>query len=267
MQEMRVRAIQLWYKPYQDGADTIVQLIRSSPFDAVRALKEIEMDKTLVQAEIAGKAQATDMMLEIVVIPVSDVDRAKRFYRDLGWRLDADFAAGDDWRVIQFTPPGSACSVIFGKNVTAAKPGSSQSLYLIVSDVVAARQDLINRGIEVGEVFHGDGDDHVGVDEPYISGRKRVGGPDPKHGSYQSFASFKDPDGNGWFFQEITNRLPGRVEGDTRFGSARDLAAAILRAAAAHGEHETRSGGHDEAWADWYAEYMVREQKGETFPA
>jgi catechol 2,3-dioxygenase-like lactoylglutathione lyase family enzyme len=132
------------------------------------------------------------MKFEIVVIPVSDVDRAKRFYGGLGWRLDADFAAGDDFRVIQFTPPGSPCSVIFGKNVTAAAPGSAQGLYLIVSDIKAARDELLGRGVEVSEVFHGAGDVYVGTDEPYLFGRLRVGGPDPEHRSYRSFASFKD---------------------------------------------------------------------------
>ncbi len=225
------------------------------------------MDKTLVRGETAAMTAAVDMKLEVVVIPVSDADRAKRFYGDLGWRLDADFASGDGWRVIQFTPPGSSCSVIFGDNVTAAAPGSAQGLYLIVADIAAARQDLIARGIDVSAVFHAADDSHAGADERYISGSNRVDGPNPQRGSYQSFASFKDPDGNGWFFQEITNRLPGRVEGDTCFGSARDLAAAIRRAAVAHGEHEKHSGGHDEAWAEWYAEYIIREQKGATLPA
>jgi catechol 2,3-dioxygenase-like lactoylglutathione lyase family enzyme len=208
-------------------------------------------------------SQAVDMKLEIVVIPVSDVDRAKAFYANLGWRLDADFASGDGWRVIQFTPPGSRASVIFGKNVTAAMPGSAQGLYLIVSDIEAARSDLVGRGVEVREVFHGAGDVHAGKDEPFLFGRLRRPGADPGHGSYQSFASFKDPDGNGWLFQEITARLPGRVEGETAFSSSTDLAGALRRAAAAHGEHEKRSGGgHDENWPDWYADYMVREQAG-----
>lgn len=213
------------------------------------------------------KTRTVDMKLEIVVIPVSDVDRAKRFYGDLGWRLDADFAAGDDFRVIQFTPPGSGCSVIFGNNVTAAAPGSAQGLYLIVSDIEAARNELLRRGVEVGEVFHGAGDVHAGSDEPYLFGRIRVGGPDPDHGSYRSFASFKDPDGNGWLFQEITARLPGRVEGETTFSSSSELAAALLRAAMAHGEHEKRIGKHDEEWPDWYADYMVREQAGKPLPS
>ena len=204
-----------------------------------------------------------DMKLEIVVIPVSDVDRAKEFYLRIGWRLDADFAAGDDFRIMQFTPPGSGCSVIFGKNVTAAAPGSAQGLYLIVSDVEAARNDLLARGVEVSDVFHDASGVYAGTDQPYLFGRHRVSGPDPEHRSYRSFASFSDPDGNGWLFQEITTRLPGRVEGDTTFTSAADLASALRRAAIAHGEHEKRSGGqHDENWPDWYAEHIVREQAG-----
>jgi catechol 2,3-dioxygenase-like lactoylglutathione lyase family enzyme len=206
------------------------------------------------------------MKLEIVVIPVSDVDRAKNFYSKLGWRLDADFAAGDDFRVIQFTPPGSGCSVIFGRNVTSAAPGSAQGLYLIVSDIAAARDELLGRGVEIGEVFHGAANVYAGTDQPYLFGRHRVGGPDPGHSSYRSFASFSDPDGNGWLFQEITTRLPGRVDADTIFTSAPELAAALRRAAAAHGEHEKRIGKRDEDWPDWYADYMVREQSGKPPP-
>jgi catechol 2,3-dioxygenase-like lactoylglutathione lyase family enzyme len=208
-----------------------------------------------------------DMKLEIVVIPVSDVDRAKAFYAELGWREDADFASGDDFRVIQFTPPGSGCSVIFGRNVTSAAPGSAQGLYLIVPDLEAARADLTARGVKVSEAFHGAADRYTGPDEPYLFGRIRVPGPDPAHASYRSFASLSDPDGNGWLLQEITTRLPGRVEGNTSFGSSADLAAALRRAAAAHGEHEKRNGGrHDENWPEWYAEYMMREQAGHDLP-
>jgi catechol 2,3-dioxygenase-like lactoylglutathione lyase family enzyme len=207
-----------------------------------------------------------DMKLEIVVIPVSDVDRAKEFYGRLGWRLDADYDNGSDFRVIQFTPPGSGCSIIFGKNVTGAAPGSAQGLYLIVSDIAAAREELLGRGVEVSEVFHGASGVYAGSDEPYLFGRIRVSGPDPAHNSYRSFASFNDPDGNGWLFQEITTRLPGRVAGDTMYASARDLASAMRRAEAAHGEHEKRTGQYDAQWADWYAEYMVREQSGEELP-
>jgi catechol 2,3-dioxygenase-like lactoylglutathione lyase family enzyme len=214
------------------------------------------------------KTPITDMKLEVVVIPVSDVERAKQFYAKLGWRLDADFAGPDDYRVIQFTPPGSPSSVIFGKNVTAAAPGSAQGLYLIVSDIEAARNELLGRGIEVSQVFHAAGDVHTGTDEPYLFGRRRIDGRDPERGSYRSYASFSDPDGNGWLFQEVTARLPGRVADDsTTFASPADLAAAFRRAAAAHGEHEKRNGGqHDANWPDWYAEYIVKEQAGEPLP-
>jgi catechol 2,3-dioxygenase-like lactoylglutathione lyase family enzyme len=213
------------------------------------------------------KTAKVDMKLEIVVIPVSDVDRAKRFYGGLGWRLDADFAGDDDYRVIQFTPPGSGCSVIFGKNVTAATPGSAQGLYLIVSDIATARDELHSRGVEISEVFHDANGVYAGKDEPYLFGRLRVGGLDPEHRSYHSFASFKDPDGNGWLLQEITARLPGRVEEDTTFTSSAELAAALRRAAAAHGEHEKRTGGQDANWPDWYADYIVREQAGKELPS
>jgi catechol 2,3-dioxygenase-like lactoylglutathione lyase family enzyme len=208
------------------------------------------------------KAPAMDMRLEVIVIPVSDVDRAKEFYGRLGWRLDADFAAGDDHRVIQFTPPGSGSSVLFGKNVTAAAPGSAKGLYLIVSDIKAARDDLLSRGVEVSEPFHVEGDVR-GPDEPYLLGRHRAPGADPELRSYRSFASFKDPDGNGWLFQEVTTRLPGRVDTEiTAFTSSTELARALRRAAAAHGEHEKRIGHHDANWPDWYADYIVGEQVG-----
>jgi catechol 2,3-dioxygenase-like lactoylglutathione lyase family enzyme len=218
-----------------------------------------------VRSDDAGRAKV-DTKLEIVVIPVSDVDRAKEFYGSLGWRLDADYAT-DNFRVVQFTPPGSGCSVIFGKNVTAAAPGSAQGLYLIVSDLAAARDELLGRGVKVSEVFHNEGV-YVGPDDPYLFGRVRVSGPDPEHRSYRSFASFSDPDGNGWLFQEITARLPGRIDSaTTTFASANDLASALRRAEAAHGEHEKRTGGQrDENWPDWYAEYMVREQSGKELP-
>ena len=214
----------------------------------------------------AGNAAAIDTKLEIVVIPVSDLDRAKEFYSKLGWRLDADFASGDEFRVMQFTPPGSACSIIFGRNVTAAAPGSARGLYLIVSDIAAACDELKRRGVDVSEIFHGESGVYVGSDEPYLFGNRRVSGPDPAHGSYRSFASFRDPDGNGWLLQEITTRLPGRVAGDTTYASAKDLAQALRRAAAAHGQHEARIGQADANWPDWYAEHMVREQSGEELP-
>ena len=208
-----------------------------------------------------------DMKFEIVVIPVSDVDRAKKFYANLGWRLDADYDDGKGFRVLQFTPPGSACSVIFGKNVTAAAPGSAQGLYLIVSDLEAARKELIARGVEVSETFHNAGV-YAGPDEPYLFGRVRVSGPDPKHASYRSFASFRDPDGNGWLFQEVTQRLAGRIDpATTTFASVNDLASAFRRAEAAHGKHEARTGGQrDVNWPDWYAAYMAAEQSGAKLP-
>jgi catechol 2,3-dioxygenase-like lactoylglutathione lyase family enzyme len=212
-----------------------------------------------------SKVETVAMKLEIVVIPVSDVDCAKRFCGGLGWRLDADYATGDDFRVIQFTPPGSGGSVTFGKNVTPAAPGSAQGLYLIVSDIKAARDELLSRGVKIGEVFHDAGGVYAGPDEPYLFGRVRVSGPDPEHRS-RSFASFRDPDGSGWLLQEITARLPGRVDADTTFASASELAATLRRAAAAHGEHEKRTGGHDANWPVWYAEYIVQEQAGGPLP-
>ncbi len=219
------------------------------------------------EASQIPQAQRVDMKLEVVVVPVSDVDRAKAFYTKLGWRLDADYASGDDYRVIQFTPPGSGTSVIFGKNVTAAAPGSAQGLYLVVSDIEAARKDLLARGVKVGDAFHGADGVYSGSDEPYLFGRIRVKGPDPERRTYRSYASFNDPDGNGWLFQEVTTRLAGRVEGDTTFSSPSDLASALRRAAAAHGEHEKRTGGDRSAsWPDWYAEYIVREQAGKELP-
>jgi catechol 2,3-dioxygenase-like lactoylglutathione lyase family enzyme len=215
----------------------------------------------------ATSVARVDMKLEVVVIPISDVDRAKEFYKRLGWRLDADYAHGDDFRVIQFTPPGSGCSVIFGKNVTAAAPGSAQGLYLIVSDIEAARRELLGRGVEISEVFHDAAGVYAGKDEPYLFGRLRVSGPDPEHRSYRSFASFRDPDGNGWLFQELTTRLPGRIDPvTTTFASANDLASALRRAEAAHGQHEKRTGQRDANWPAWYAAYMVAEQHGEELP-
>ena len=228
----------------------------------------------MITDEVRSKDETTnasvarlDAKLEVIVIPVSDVDRAKEFYARLGWRLDADYAGGDSFRVIQFTPPGSACSVIFGKNVTAAAPGAAQGLYLIVSGIEAARRELLARGVEISEVFHVAAGVFTGSDEPYLFGRRRVSGPAPDHSSYQSFASFKDPDGNGWLLQEITTRLPGRIDpAATSFGSASDLASALRRAEAAHGEHEKRTGQRDENWPDWYAAYMAAEQAGTELP-
>jgi len=230
------------------------------------------MSTTEVRSENAtsnATAAKVDMKFEIVVIPVSDVDRAKEFYGRLGWRLDADYDNGKDFRVIQFTPPGSGCSVIFGTNVTAAAPGSAQGLYLIVSDIEAARKELLGRGIQISQVFHDAGGVYAGTDEPYLFGRLRVSGPDPEHRSYRSFASFHDPDGNGWLFQEITTRLPGRIDSaTTTFASANDLASAFRRAETAHGVHEKNvlGGQRDENWPEWYAAYMVAEQAGTELP-
>ena len=197
-----------------------------------------------------------DIKLEVAVIPVAEVDRAKRFYGGLGWRLDADFAAGNEFRVVQFTPPGSPCSIHFGKGVTAAAAGSAR-FYLVVSDIEAARAELVAHGADVSEVTHRDG-----------PGKPPIKGPHPERRSYSSFASFSDPDGNNWLIQEVTARLPGRVDAtDTTFSSPTELAAAMRRAETAHGEHEKRTGQRDANWADWYAEYMVREQAGKELPA
>jgi len=226
------------------------------------------MATTLLHTTETTSTQTPDFKLEIAVLPVSDVERAKRFYSDLGWRLDADYEADENFRVLQFTPPGSPTSVIFGKNVTPAAPGSAQGLYLIVSDIVAAREELLRRGVEVSEIFHGGDGVYAGSDEPYLFGRVRVSGPDPARGSYRSFLSFTDPDGNGWVLQEVTSRQPGRIDSNaTSFASVGDLASAMRRASIAHGEHEARNGGlHDENWPDWYAAYMVAEQSGAPLP-
>jgi len=205
-----------------------------------------------------------DMKLEVIVVPVSDVDRAKQFYGNLGWRLDADFPFDNGFRVVQFTPPGSGCSVQFGAKITSAAPGSAKGLYLIVSDVEAARGELVARGVAVSEVFHA-GTPGAQFQPDGTSGR--VSGPALDHKSYSSFATFSDPDGNSWLFQEVTTRLPGRVDSaTTSFTSANDLASALRRASAAHGEHEKRTGQADPNWPDWYAEYMVREQAGKDLP-
>jgi catechol 2,3-dioxygenase-like lactoylglutathione lyase family enzyme len=204
------------------------------------------------------------MKLEVVVIPVSDVDRAKEFYGSLGWRLDADFPFDNGFRVVQFTPSGSGCSVQFGTNMTSAVPGSAQGLYLIVSDIEVARAEIGARGVEVSEVFHA-GTPGAQFGPGGTSGR--VSGPAPDHASYGSFATFSDPDGNGWLLQEVTERLPGRVDAvETAFASTVDLASALRRAEAAHGEHEKRTGERDENWPDWYAAYMVAEQAGTELP-
>jgi len=204
------------------------------------------------------------MKFEAVVIPVSDVDRAKEFYKRLGWRLDADFRFDNGFRIVQFTPPGSGCSVQFGANITSALPGSAQGLYLIVSDIEAVRGDLVARAVEVSNVFHA-GTPGAQFQPDGTPGR--VSGPAPDHATYGSFATFRDPDGNGWLLQEITNRLPGRIDtGETTFASVADLASALRRAEAAHGEHEKRTGAADPNWPDWYAAYMVAEQAGTELP-
>jgi len=206
-----------------------------------------------------------DLKLEVVVMPVSDVDRSKEFYGKLGWRLDADFPFDNGFRVVQFTPPGSGSSIQFGTRITSAAPGSACGLYLIVSDVDGARDELAAAGAEVSEVFHAGA---PGAQFQTDGKNNRVRGPAPNHASYSSFATFRDPDGNDWLLQEITTRLPGRIDAaGTAFASVADLASALRRAEAAHGEHEKRTGQRDENWPDWYAEYMVREQAGAELPS
>jgi catechol 2,3-dioxygenase-like lactoylglutathione lyase family enzyme len=205
-------------------------------------------DRTATGNESVGKV---DMKIEVVTIPVSDADRAEGFYRSLGWRQDVTPPGSG---VFQFTPPGSATSVQFGMNRTSAAPGSAQNNFVIVSDIQAARDDLVTRGVEVSEIFH------VGADGP-------AEGRDPEGRSYASLARFSDPDGNTWLMQEITTRLPGRIDSvDTAYSSVADLANAMRRASVAHGEHEKRIGEADENWPDWYAAYMVAEQSGAELP-
>jgi len=199
----------------------------------------------------AGTAKI-DQKIEVTIFPVADVDRAKEFYLKLGWRLDADFSF-PVLRVVQVTPHGSACSLQFGTNLTSAAPGSGKG-YIVVSDIVAARNALLGAGVQVTEFFH------LGPNGP-------VPGLDPQRLTYRSRAEFKDPDGNSWVLQEITGRLPGRIEpGPTSFASASDLVSALKRAALAHGQHEAHTGERDENWPVWYAEYMVREQAGTELP-
>jgi catechol 2,3-dioxygenase-like lactoylglutathione lyase family enzyme len=222
-------------------------------------MTQLEKDATSV-----ANGKTVDLKLEAFVIPVSDVDRAKTFYGQLGWRLDADFPFDNGFRVLQFTPPGSGCSIQFGTNITSAAPGSAHGLYLIVSDIEAARRELAARGVKISGVFHA-GTPGAQFQPDGTSGRIR--GPAPDHATYSSFATFSDPDGNGWLLQEITTRLPGRIDrAATSFGSASDLASAFRRAEAAHGEHEKRTGQRDANWADWYAAYMVAEQAGQELP-
>jgi predicted enzyme related to lactoylglutathione lyase len=217
---------------------------------------------TTEPATSAAGQETTDLKLEVVVIPVSDVDRAKDFYAGLGWRLDADFADGHGFRIVQFTPRGSGCSIQFGSKMTSAPPGSATDIYLVVPDVQAARDAIAARGVAVSDVFHeGSLGDRFHPDT-------RLAGAAPDGATYGSFASFSDPDGNTWLLQQITTRLPGRVDpAETSFASASELSAALRRAAAAHGEHEARIGREDPDWPDWYAEYMVREQAGQELPS
>jgi predicted enzyme related to lactoylglutathione lyase len=220
-------------------------------------------------AEISGdpgngavKAPDVDMKLEVVVIPVSDVDRAKGFYERLGWRVDADLDIHGS-KLVQLTPPGSGCSIQFGTNATSAAPGSAQSLYLVVSDIETARTELLDRGVTVSDAFH---EGAVGDRFQPPGSAGRVDGPSPDGKSYGSFATFSDPDGNVWLIQEITTRLPNRVGQQAAYASVDDLAAALRRAAAAHGEHEKRIGHADADWPDWYATYMLAEQAGTDLP-
>ncbi|WP_328999575.1 VOC family protein [Kribbella sp. NBC_00709] len=205
---------------------------------------------------------STDLKFEAVVIPVADADRAKEFYTGLGWRLDADFAFDNGFRVVQFTPPGSLASVQFGTNITSAAPGSAQGLYLVVTDVDAARSELLAHGAKVSDVFH-PGAPGAQFEGGETSGR--VPGPADEGASYSSFATFSDPDGNTWLLQEVTTRLPGRVT-DSTYTSVDDLEAALKRAAAAHGEHEARTGEADAEWPAWYAAYMYAERTGTELP-
>ena len=195
----------------------------------------------------------TDMKLEVDVIPVSDVDRAKEFYERLGWRLDDDVAPMDGLRIVQFTPPGSGASITFGLGLTTAAPGSAEA-GLTVSDIEAAHAELVGRGIEVTDIWHG----------PPFPVEARQPGPDPERNSYGSFFSFTDPDGNTWLAQEVTTRLPGRMNvAETGYASAADLSSALRRAEAAHG----RASSQDDDWSTWYAEYMVAEQTGAELPS
>ena len=214
---------------------------------AVSSFKQQKYDAT---------AARVDMKFEVSLIPVSDVDRAKEFYARLGWRLDDDIVNGNDFRVVQFTPPGSGSSISFGKGVTAAAPGSFRG-GLIVSDIEAAHKEFVARGINASEVFHG---------SPF-SPAGRISGPDPERQSYRSYVAFEDPDGNAWIVQEVTRRAPGRIDpATTTFASANDLASSMRRAAAAHDEHEKRSGQRDANWPNWYAAYMAAEQSGTELP-
>ena len=203
-----------------------------------------------------SSAPMSDLKLEVVVIPVSDVDRAKRFYEALGWRLDADFAFDNGFRVVQFTPPGSGCSVQFGTNITPAAPGSAQGLYLVVSEIEAARDELAARGAGISAVFHA-GTPGAQFQRDGASGR--AGGPAPDHASYRSFATFSDPDGNSWLLQEIKTRLPGRGLSNLDVATLREL---LQEAETHHGEYEPTAPKHH--WSEWYAAYIVAREHGRT---
>ena len=222
------------------------------------------MTSTTTSQITTAKAGDVDLKLEAVVIPVADVDRSKTFYEELGWRLDADFAFPNGFRIVQFTPPGSPTSIQFGDQVTTADPGSAEGIYLVVSDVAAARTDLAAKGVEVSAVFHPEVPG--ALFSPLASGR--VEGTANDRASYGSFATFSDPDGNRYLLQEVTTRLPGRVESSaTAFATQADLMDALRRAAVTHGEHEARNGGeYDEQWPEWYAAYMVAEHHGTELP-
>jgi catechol 2,3-dioxygenase-like lactoylglutathione lyase family enzyme len=217
------------------------------------------------KASTGGAATGqVDLKLEVVVIPVRDVDRSKAFYSRLGWRLDADFAFDNGFRVVQFTPPGSPASIQFGANITTAEPGSAHGIYLVVPDVQAARDQVAALGVEVSDAFHAEAPGAQFQDD-VTSGR--ADGPAENRASYGSFATFRDPDGNSYLLQEITSRLPGRIDtAVTAFASVNDLMQALIRAATAHGEHEKRTGEYDEKWPAWYAAYMVAEQSGAELP-
>lgn len=210
---------------------------------------------------VSPSSEPADLKLEAVVIPAADADRSEAFYAGLGWRLDSDFSFDNGFRVAQFTPPGSRCSVQFGTNITGAPPGSAHGLYLVLSDIEAERDELVSRGATVSGVFHSRA---PGAQlDPEGTG-DRVNGPDPDHKSYNSFATFEDPDGNSWLLQEVTGRLPGRLDPTTTsFNSAGDLAPALHRAESAHAQHEKRIGRADSDWPDWYPEYMVRGRSGQ----
>ena len=209
-------------------------------------------------------AARADLKLEAVVIPVSDVDRSKAFYVGLDWRLDADFGFDNGFRVVQLTPPGSPASVQFGTGLTRAEPGSTQGLYLVVADIAVARDQIAAHGVSISPVFHPGA---PGAQFQPDDSEARLTGPADEGASYSSFATFADPDGNTWLLQEVTTRLPGRVDpAETTFASVDDLAGALRRASVAHGEHEKLTGSYDEEWPSWYAAYMVAEQAGEDLP-